>query len=271
MNNTFDIRRFGFLLRKTMYEKGLVLLGSYAILMVLILIFYSTESASKSSTTPQIFSFVFGAFSVAIFVNILLNNFSKKSSAASFLTLPCSNFEKWFSVFLIIVLVFLPLFLLTLKVIDTAFVNHFRDIAVKKLHFLPKQLENELPYISYSFKKINNSFSSFLSIFFLFGGMSIIGSLYFNQKYLLKTVLVFIGFIVAFSFLSAIFYKIVIGEEVDIVNFDYINVTVINGDLKRFSITVSDTVKNLIKYFMLIFMPLALWVISLVRFGDKEL
>ena len=101
--------------------------------------------------------------------------------------------------------------------------------------------------------------------------MSIIGSLYFNQKYLLKTVLVFIGFIVAFSFLSVIFYKIVIGEEVDIVNFDYINVTVINGDLKRFSITVSDTVKNLIKYFMLIFMPLALWVISLVRFGDKEL
>ena len=271
MNNTFDIRRFGFLLRKTMYEKWLVLLGSYAILMVLILIFYSTESASKSSTTPQIFSFVFGAFSVAIFVNILLNNFSKKSSAASFLTLPCSNFEKWFSVFLIIVLVFLPLFLLTLKVIDTAFVNHFRDIAVKKFHYLPKQLENELPYISYSFKKINNSFSSFLSIFFLFGGISIIGSLYFNQKSLLKTALASLGFIIVFSFLGGILYRMIIGEKVNIVNFDFANVTVTNEDLMSFSITVSDTAKNLIQYFMLIFMPLALWLISLVRFGDKEL
>lgn len=276
MNNTFSFRRFGLLLRKTIYEKGLVLGGTFILVIVLILFGYSSLSNVRQSAYPQSIGFVIGLFSITIIVNILLNNFSKKSIAASYLTLPCSNFEKWLSIFVTAVLIYLPLFLVVLKVVDLLFLDYYRELAVTKFHYSAKQLEVDFPYLAYSFIEKDNlnrmTFSLFLSTFFGLGGVAVVGSLYFNQKSYIKSALVFLGLFVAFSFLGDLLFSFIIGEKTTtsgILNFTKAVVSTENK--KVYPINATESIKNLVKYFMMIFIPAALWLIGLVRFGDKEL
>ncbi len=272
MSNTFDIRRFSFLFKKTIYERRLALIGFFVLLMVLILLIYSQ---SRTGSSPlQYLSAVIGlVLGPSIIVNILLNNFSKKSEATSYLTLPCSHFEKWLVVFVITVFIYLPLFLALFKVIDTLYIDYYRELSVTKFNYTPKQLEDNLPYLKYSLDDSNNSlpFLNFLSNFFLFGGIALLGSLYFNQKSYIKTALVFLAFAVIGSFFNSIIYKTIIGETVSLNFSDFTNVTVINQDLKKFPLVVSASFSNFIKFITLIFLPVALWIIGLVRFRDKEL
>ena len=276
MNNTFNFRRFGLLLRKTIYEKGLVLGGTFILVTVLIVFFYSSTSTNRQSSLPQSMGFAIGLFSVTAWINILLSNFSKKSVAASYLTLPCSHFEKWLSIFVITVFIYLPLFLVVFKVIDTLFLNHYRELAINKFHYSAKQLETDLPYLTYNFIEKDNlnrmTFSIFLSTFFGLGGVAIVGSLYFNQKSYIKTALVFLGLFVAFSFLGDFLFNFIIGEKTTtsgILNFTKAVISTENK--KAYPINASEPIKNLVKYFTMIFIPAALWLIGLVRFGDKEL
>lgn len=276
MNNTFNFRRFGLLLRKTIYEKGLVLGGSFILVIVLVLFAYSSLKTARQSSFAQSMGFAIGLFSVTVWVNILLNNFSKKSVAASYLTLPCSHFEKWLSVFVITVFLYLPLFLVVFKIIDSLFLDYHRELAVTKFHYSAKQLEADFPYLTYSFAEKDNinrmPFSIFLACFSGLGGVAVVGSLYFNQKSYIKSALVFLGLFVAFSFLGDLLFSFIIGEKTTtsgVLNFAKAVVSTENK--KAYSINATEPIKNLIKYFMMIFIPAALWLIGLVQFGDKEL
>lgn len=275
MNNFFNFRRLMLLLRKTIYEKGLVLGGTFILALVFILLIYSTQNAGRQSAFAQNMSFMIGVFSVTIWVNILLNNFSKKSITVSYLTLPCSHFEKWLSVVVITVFLYLPLFLGVLKVIDLLFVDSYREIAVAKFNYSAAQLEIDLPYIKYSFDDNVNDrmpFSTFLACFFGFGGVSLLGSLYFNQKSYIKSALVFLGLFVAFSFFSDLIFSFIIGEKTTTSGvFNFTKAVVSTESKKAYPINATESIKNLVKYFMMIFIPAALWLIGLVRFSDKEL
>ena len=276
MNNTFNFRRFGLLLRKTIYEKGLVLVGTFILVIVLILFAYSSLKTARQSSFAQSMGFVIGLFSVTVWVNILLNNFSKKSVSASYLTLPSSHFEKWLSVFVITIFIYLPFFLVFLKVIDTLFLNHYRELAISKFHYSTKQLETDLPYLTYNFIEKDNlnrmPFSIFLACFLGLGGVAVVGSLYFNQKSYIKSALVFLMLYVAFSLLGDLLFRFIIGEKTTtsgILNFTKAVVSTENK--KEYPINATEPIKNLVKYFMIVFIPAALWLIGLVRFGDKEL
>lgn len=275
MNNTFNFRRFGLLLRKTIYEKGLVLGGTFILVIVLITFSYSATNTNRQSSLPQSMGFVIGLFSVTVWVNILLNNFSKKSVAASYLTLPCSNFEKWLSIFVITVFIYLPLFLVVFKVIDTLFLNHYRELAISKFHYSAKQLDVDLPYLTYSFAEKDNlnrmPFWIFLSNFFGLGGVAVVGSLYFNQKSYIKSTLVFLGLAFALSLASNMLFRAIIGEEISTGILSFSKVVITTENARRFTVDASEPIKNLVKYFTMIFIPAALWLIGLVRFSDKEI
>jgi hypothetical protein len=274
MNNTFNFRRFGLLLRKTIYEKGLFLGGIFVLVIVPILFVYKQAT---QITTSQSLSFIIGLFSITIIVNILLNNFSKKSIAASYLTLPCSNFEKWLSISVFAFLLYLPLFLAVLKVIDILFLDYYRELAVTKFHYSAKQIEANFPHITYNFDEKDNSklimpFTKFMANFFGLGGVSVVGSLYFNQKSYLKSALIFLGLFVAFSFLGDLLFSFIIGEKVTVSGvFNFTEAVVSDENKKTYPINAAESIENLVKYFMMIFIPMALWLIGLVRFSDKEL
>jgi hypothetical protein len=275
MNNTFNFRRFGLLLRKTIYEKGLVLGGTFILVTILIMFSYSSTSTNRQSSFSQSMGLVIGLFSVTVWVNILLNNFSKKSAAASYLSLPCSHFEKWLSVFVITIFMYLPLFLVVFKVIDTLFLNHFRDLAISKFHYSTKQLETDLPYLTYNFIEKDNlnrmPFSIFLACFFSLGGVAVIGSLYFNQKSYIKSALVFLGLAFTLSLALNMLFDTIIGEKTSTGIFSFTKAVITTENERLFTINASESIQQIGKYFIMIFIPAALWLIGLVRFSDKEL
>lgn len=273
MNNIFNFRRFGLLLRKTIYEKGLVLGGTFVLLIAIMLFLYWQVKNINSSQVFQNLCLGVGLICPAFLVSFLLNNFSKKSNAASFLTLPCSHFEKWLSVFMIVVLIYLPLFLLTLKIIDTSFINHYREIAITKFHWDAKRIATSFPYIKYHFEDTEGQFpiDVFLSLYLILGSISILGSLYFNQKSLIKTAIACLVFAMIFSFLGRVMFELILGEKVSVSIFNLTKAIITNKDQTNFTISAQEPVKHFINSFMLIAIPFALWAISLVRFRDKEL
>ncbi len=275
MNNTFNFRRFGLLLRKTIYEKGLVLGGTFILVIVLIVFSYSSTSTNRQSSLPQSMGFAIGLFSITVLVNILLNNFSKKSVAASYLTLPCSHFEKWLSIVFITFLVYLPLFLAVFKVIDLLFLNYYRELAITKLHYSAKQLEADLPYLKYTFVEKDNlnriPFWMYLTNFFGLGGVAVVGSLYFNQKSYIKSALVFLGLLITLSLFANMLFGTIIGEKINTTILGFSKVIITTENARFFPVNASESIQQIVKYFMMIFIPAALWLIGLVRFGDKEL
>jgi hypothetical protein len=273
MNNTFNFRRFGLLLRKTIYEKGLFLGGIFVLVIVPILFVYNLAT---QITTSQSLSFIIGLFSITIIVNILLNNFSKKSIAASYLTLPCSNFEKWLSISVFAFLLYLPLFLAVLKVIDILFLDYYRELAVTKFHYSAKQIEANFPHIKYNFDEKDNlnlimPFTKFLANFFGLGGVSVVGSLYFNQKSYIKSALVFLGLAFTLSLALNMLFDTIIGEKTSTGIFSFTKAVITTENERLFTINASESIQQIGKYFMMIFIPMALWLIGLVRFSDKEL
>lgn len=273
MNNTFNFRRFGLLLRKTIYEKGLVLGGIFVLAIVLIIFSYSSSGTLRQSAFAQSMGFMIGLFGVTIFVNILLNNFSKKSAAASYLSLPSSHFEKWLVVFVSTFLIFLPIFLIILKVIDTLFIDYYRELAVTKYHYSAAQLETSLTYLTYTFDEKDTlsrmPFWFFLPTFFGLSGISVVGSLYFNQKSYIRSALVFLGLAIILSLSVNMLFGAIIGEKTAIMNFTKAFIT--TQKEKHYTVSASESVQSLIKYFMVIFIPAALWLIGLVRLSDKEI
>lgn len=216
MNNIFNFRRFGLLLRKTIYEKGLVLGGTLLLTLIIILFLYTVSTTARTSSFAHNIGFLAGILSSTAFVSLLLSNFSRKLAAVSFLTLPCSNFEKWLVIVVLTFLIYLPLFLFIFKVIDTFYLDYYREIAVNKFHLTPKQLEEDLPYLTYNFDKQDNSlsFAAFLACFTGFSGFTTLGSLYFNQKSYVKSALVFLGLFLVLSFLADTLFSLIIGEKV---------------------------------------------------------
>lgn len=271
MNNTFDTHRFWALLKKTFYENRLVLLGTSVLLLALVISFYA--SVSKNSSFAQNSSLIFGLLGATIYVNILLGNFSKKSSSASFLTLPSSNFEKWFSVFVIVFCVILPLFLLSLKLIDTIFIERAREIAATKSFYTTFQLNKDLPFIKLNFEKNNNhiSFEGFLAAFGVFSGMSMIGTLYFNQKSYIKTALVILVLHTISSFGASALFGSIIGETASTNSINFTFGTIILANEAKFNVNASESIIFMVRSFMLVILPMALWLIGYVRLREREL
>lgn len=273
MNNTFDTRRFWALLKKTFYENRLVLLGTSVLLLALVIFFYAAANSMKDSSFAQNSSLVFGLFSATIYVNILLGNFSKKSSAASFLTLPSSNFEKWLSVFVIVFCMILPLFLLSLKLIDTVFVERAREIAATKLFYSTFQLNKDLPFIKLNFEESNSHmpFEAFLAAFGVYSGISMIGTLYFNQKSYIKTALLTLALHTIFSFGANALFGLIIGETASTNSINFTFGTIILANEAKFNVNASESITLIIRSFMLVILPMALWLIGYVRLREKEL
>ncbi len=272
MNNNFNLRRFGHLLNKTIYEKRLALLGSFVLLVAFAVMIYATSSNARNSLTTQRIVLFFGLLVMpTVVVNILLDNFSKKSVAASFLTLPCSYVEKWLAVFVLTIFVYLPLFLVFFKIIDTIFVNHYRDLALTKWHFTSQQIEKDLPYFSLSLDELKSPMMYPLSNFFVLSAVTMIGSLYFNQKSYIKTALIGIVFFVVLNLLAKKGFELIIGEKVSIQSLEFTGAAITNRDLRTFSVKTSEPIKSLLQYFMMFVIPAALWLIGLLRFREKEL
>src|SRR5882762_2848221 len=102
MNNTFNLRRFWLLLKKTLLERPVQMFGFTGLILAVVLIMYVIIKSLGGFTAAQNISFIWGLPGGGFFLgSFVFNYFSSTANGSSYLTLPASHFEKWLCAVLI--------------------------------------------------------------------------------------------------------------------------------------------------------------------------
>ena len=91
MNDTFQWKRFGFLLRKTVLEKSVLVVGGISLLLTLSFITYLVAKVIAGFGTAQNLTFIWGlTLGSALMASAILGNFGSNAQGISYLMLPAS-------------------------------------------------------------------------------------------------------------------------------------------------------------------------------------
>lgn len=133
MNNTFNIKRFAWLFKKTILERPAQLLGMTCLTLVVVLLIYAILKSLAPRDVVQNGSFMIGLAGGGSFLaSFVFNYFSSNAAGSSYLTLPASHFEKWLCAVLISVVLFTIIFLVFYRITDAAFVaSYHRSLDTK--------------------------------------------------------------------------------------------------------------------------------------------
>ena len=212
MNNTFNINRFGLLLKRQWLDFGKIYLISLVVLLGIVVGFYSYSIPSPLKDNNfdydgnldmrfryplfLILGFVFISIVASSYFNIL----GQKSRAILELMTPASLFEKFLAGVVYTAIISLFSYLLIFYLTDLAFVKYLnshldtfkgllpKNGAVREVETITYQVFNDEGYRKYC--------GSFFAFPFLITSLFLLGSVYFNRFHYIKTalsVMVFIG------------------------------------------------------------------------------
>lgn len=257
MNNTFNIQRFGLLLKRQWLEFGKIYLITLGVAAGVIIAFYGFALVGVFSDeypfTPRSLSFreplflIFGFLFITIIASNYFAHLGQKPKAIIDLLIPASTFEKFltgvFFAGLLSTICFVAVFYLT----DLAFVAKVKTLS-----------ENSNLRALYFFEK-NNDGQSFLPLYatpFFTTSIFLLGSIYFNKFHYIKTAIS----VMIFSGLWAyIIYKAgdaLFSARVSTVSMD-------------FSSNAKDNV-HLYIFLLLMALTIVIWTITYVRLKEKE-
>jgi hypothetical protein len=267
MNDLFEIKRFGLLLKKTVAERVLQLTGLAALALIATLIIYAgvlfvTDGAGHN--LAQNLSFVWGIIGGGTFLSsIVFGYFSTNASGAAYLTLPASAFEKWLCGILIIGVFFPVVFMAFYRVMDTCFVMFYHNGLNKHD---PRYTDMYNAVQVYAFD--NNFAKQCVIIYANFATAMMVGSLYFNKVSAVKTALVYVGLLAFVYFLNLILAHTIFTHVDSAFPFNSIFIKVGNGTgLLELPAMVSKMVFIAIQYII----PGALLFTTYIRLREKEI
>lgn len=203
MNNTFNIKRFGWLFKKTIFERPAQLLGLISLTLVITLLLYATLRYVANWDVAQNGAFIIGFVGGGSFLaSFVFNYFTSNSNGSSYLTLPASHFEKWLCAVLITGIIFTTIFLLFYRMIDTAFVALYHKSLDPKGSFYKEMYNavNILPFDGFVASKT-------LMMFINFTTAMLVGALYFNKAAFIKVALIVCGLYMAGTYLNGLMAK----------------------------------------------------------------
>jgi hypothetical protein len=263
MNDTFNLNRFGWVLKKSVLERPALMLGLVLATLMITLLSYAIVQSMAGIAKAQVVSFLLGFLIGGSFMSSsVFGYFSSPFSGTSFLVLPASHFEKWLSAVLIAIVIFTVVYLGFYRLIDTLFVNSYR-------HNLDRNSSNyQSLYNSVEVFTFNNKISSQIFVMFAnISGAMLLGSLYFNKTSYIKVILLICFLVIGTYFINLsmanIFFKHIdmampfksiflkIGSAIGIINMPKM---------------VDKTVELLISYII----PGILWLTALIRLKEKE-
>ena len=214
MNNTFDIGRFGLLLKRQWQEFGKIFLISLVVLAGILVTFYAfnvphpTERFSIDSlglTFRFPLFFILGFLFITVVASTYFSTMGQKPRAIIELMIPCSVFEKYLAGIAFTSVISVLSFLLIFELVDVFYLmylnNIFSDITVMNwnnvkvpMHFLP---------FSDNYVGIQNNniiVRAFTLIPLTVTSLFLLGSIYFNRFHYIKTVVsvMIYSFIVGF-------------------------------------------------------------------------
>lgn len=264
MNDIFNLKRFGWLLKKSVLERPTLTLGLLAVTLAITLLTYSIVQTMAGINRAQISAFVLG-FTIggSFMASSVFGYFSSTANGSAFLLIPASHFEKWLCGILITGVLFVLIYLGFYRLIDIFFVNSYRN------GLDPNGPDYQLLYNGIELFSFDNEIAKIVyTVFVNIAGAMLVGSLYFNRVSYIKVALVICTLVIATYFLNlfiataffdhidvAIPFKVIflkVGTGVGIINQPYLMARAIN-------ISISYVV------------PAILWITAYIRLKEKEI
>lgn len=257
MNNTFNIQRFGLLLKRQWLEFGRIYLISFLVTLGLLTTYYSLtlwaylrggipEFRESALNFREPLFIIFGFIFVTIIASNYFAHLGQKSKAIIDLLIPASTFEKFLSSIFFTALLAIASFCLLFYLTDLGFISNLRGKYPDNLQSLP-----------YFFKENNpNEFKPIYVIPFFVSSIFLLGSIYFERFHYIKTtisVMIFSGIWVAIIAKSA---KLLYEGKVEI------NTTERIGH--------SKDIVELWGVLLMVVLTLIFWSIVYVRLKEKQ-
>lgn len=263
MKEIFSLHRFLLFLKKTLLERPVQMFGFTALLLTLVLILYVIAKSFAGFNAAQNLSFVWGLPGGSFFLaSFVFGYFSSNASGSSFLTLPASNFEKWLCGILIAGVLYPIIFLIFYHVIDLAFVAAYHNSLDPSSPFYKQQYNAVFPF------NLNGILAwKVYSIFFFLTGAMLLGSLYFNKIAFIKTGIALCALVLIVVGLNWLIAILLFGNINDAAPFGHVNIPIGKEDG---IIELPSNVVNIFNYSIWYVFPAMLWLLSFVRFREKE-
>lgn len=263
MNNTFNIKRFSWLVKKTFLERPVQIFGFTGLLLTLVFILYYIAKTLSGFGTAQNLSFIYGLpIGSCLLSSIVLGYFSTNASGSSFLTLPASNFEKWLCAILIACVLYPAIFLIFYRIMDAGFVNLYHSSLDVSSPFYKEQYESV--YI-FSFNGIVAG--KVYQSFFFFTGAMLVGSLYFNKQPFIKSAISICILSMSIVGINWLMAKSFFGEFNGAGAFNHVTIPV---GKEEGTIELPDVVAKIFTYSIWFVIPGLLWILSFTRLREKE-
>ena len=263
MNNTFDAKRFGRLVKKTLFERPVQTLGLIGLLLTLSLILYAIIKTFGGFNPAQNITFIWGLAGGGCFLaSFVFGYFSSNAMGSTFLTLPASNFEKWLCGILIAGVCYPVIFLLFFRLVDSSFVGIYHR-GLNPTGPFYKQL-----YLSvYIF-----DFNGFVArkvypIYTFLVGFMLVGSLYFNKVAFIKTAIGISIVILGIMGINWLVATLLFGH---INNASVFNSVTIPAGKEEGSIELPRGFVDIINNSIWNVLPAILWLLAFTRLREKE-
>jgi len=263
MNDVFHIKRFTWLLKKSVLEQPALLIGLLAVTLTITLLTYAIVQSMVGIGKAQLSAFILGFLVGGSFMaSSVFGYFSSKSNGVSYLLLPASHLEKWLCGIIISGALFVIIYLGFYRLIDVFFVNSYRN------NLNHNAINYQTLYNSVEIFSFNNSISRLVfAAFFNISGAMLLGSLYFNKVSYIKVSLLICTLIIGTYFLN-LFFASFFFEHIDLaVPFRNVFLKV---DKEVGIIDMPSTPAKAASFAIAYLIPTALWVLTYLRLKEKE-
>jgi hypothetical protein len=263
MSNTFSLSRFGLLLKKTLLERPMQLVGLTALSLAIVFFSYVITKSLVGFEDAQNISYILGLIGGGCFLaSFVFGYFSSNAMGSSFLTLPASHFEKWLCGVLITGVLYVLIFLLFFYFIDTIFVGMYH-----------RSLDPQGPFYKELFDQVQNfQFDRFvaskvLSMFLNFAGAMLVGSLYFNKVSFIKVALIICAFWFGAFLLNLMIARAMMQNVSNALPYWLVWIDV---EKNRGRIDLPPNIAMAVKILIQYIIPAIFWLLAFVRLKEKE-
>lgn len=272
-NNVFSAGRFGLYMRKHLVDNYRIYGMSVIVLTVLLLIMLALNLSDNFRVQPAISRLIplyfIGMFITGlIFTSLSFSELANKPHGMDYLLFPASQLEKFLSTLLVTTIGFLLLYHIAFYF---AYLGIDAIIAMNSGQHMRNDLY-EAPgknYLAY-----------FYYIWFFAQAVMLLGAIYFQKYSFIKTVFLFMIFILALYFLNTVFSYIFFGKRLAGWNgqFPFIGINVMLGEhpseyvpkTHNFLMLPSGIRDGLLFFGKYLVTPI-LWTLAYVRLRDKEM
>jgi hypothetical protein len=264
MNDIFEIKRFGLLLKKTILERPIQILGPAALSLAGTLIIYSLAVYFIGWNPAQNLAFIWGLVGGGCFLaSSVFGYFGTNASGSAYLTLPASAFEKWLCAILIAGVFFCAVFFLFYRIMDGTFVSVYHNGLDKNSPLYVREYDAVHLY-TFDSRMVWQSVSLYLN----FVGAMLIGSLYFNRVSAVKVALVYLGVIAVAYFLNLFLAHVMFHNVDEASPFYFVFIKVGNNVGKIELPHIADQMVGIAWFYII---PAILWLTTYIRLREKEI